>query len=59
MEPQIFVALLGLIIAYYIVCACNFQQTIQFENESRLRLDNNVMMHWTPLQTEETCPPPE
>lgn len=38
--------ILALVIVHYIICIHHFRQTIHFENEAQLRLENNVLMHW-------------
>ena len=42
MERRLRALIVSLIIFYYIVCLHHFRQTIIFENEARMRLENNV-----------------
>ncbi|XP_055041197.1 uncharacterized protein [Misgurnus anguillicaudatus] len=37
---------LALAISFYIICLSNFWQIVQFENETRLRRERNVLMHY-------------
>ena len=46
MEGQLRRLILALLIVDYIAVIVHFSQTIQFENEARLQLENNVLMHW-------------
>ena len=48
MKRQLRGLILALVIGYYLVCIYHFKQTIQFENEARMRLENNVLMHIAP-----------
>uniref|UniRef100_A0A673JIK9 DDE Tnp4 domain-containing protein n=1 Tax=Sinocyclocheilus rhinocerous TaxID=307959 RepID=A0A673JIK9_9TELE len=45
MERRLRGLVLSLAIIYYIVCIHHNMQTIQFYNEARMRLENNVLMH--------------
>ncbi|WP_237581245.1 hypothetical protein, partial [Salmonella sp. gx-f7] len=45
-EGQLRRLILALLIVDYIAVIVHFSQTIQFENEARLQLENNVLMHW-------------
>ncbi|XP_062409140.1 uncharacterized protein LOC134100105 [Sardina pilchardus] len=47
MEPHVRTLVIVLVLVYYILCIKHFWENIQFENESRLRLENNVLMHWS------------
>ena len=46
MEGQLRRLILALLIVDYIAVIVHLSQTIQFENEARLQLENNVLMHW-------------
>ena len=49
MEGQLRGTILALVFFFfYLVVNFSLKATIQFENEARLRLENNVMMHWSP-----------
>ena len=45
-ERQVRTLLLALILTYYIVSINHFWQNIHFQNESWIRLENNLLMHW-------------
>ena len=45
-ERQLFVALLGLILSYYIVCVRSENYSVQ-KWENMLKLEHNVIMHWS------------
>lgn len=46
MERRLRGLVLSLAIIYYIVCIHHNMQTIQFYNGARMRLENNVLMHY-------------
>jgi len=45
MEGQLHRLILALVIVDYIAVIVHFSQTIQFENEAQLQLENDVLMH--------------
>ncbi|XP_026225062.1 protein ANTAGONIST OF LIKE HETEROCHROMATIN PROTEIN 1-like [Anabas testudineus] len=47
MEVNVRGMVLALLIFYYLACIYHFKQTLQFENEARLRRGNNILMHWS------------